>query len=66
MTYTEKRYCPVCKEKTIFICKDKASGYFCSKCGYRERYKDIEEEVAKDRLQTESSPLKRRKELKHG
>jgi len=35
IAHTEKLYCPVCKEKTTFICKDKSSGYFCLKCGYR-------------------------------
>jgi len=33
--HIERRYCPVCKERTTFICKHKPSGYFCSKCGYR-------------------------------
>ena len=37
MAYSEKRYCPICKqkgkEKTTFICQ--ASGCFCSVCGYR-------------------------------
>jgi len=35
MAHSEKRYCPVCKKVTTFVCKDKASGYFCSVCGYR-------------------------------
>ena len=35
----EGRYCPVCKEETTFISKDKASGYFCSVCGYRAKEK---------------------------
>jgi len=59
MTYTEKLYCPVCRKATTFVCKDEASGYFCSRCGYRERYKDIESlrgGGGKDRLKTESSP----------
>jgi len=38
----EKRYCPVCKKMTTFICKDKASGWFCLVCGYRERYREKE------------------------
>ncbi len=39
MVHSEKRYCPVCKEETTFICKDKGSGYFCSVCGYRAKEK---------------------------
>ena len=34
MAHSEKRYCPLCKKKTTFICQD--SGCFCSVCGYRE------------------------------
>jgi len=33
--HSERRYCPVCKEKIIFICQ--AGECFCSKCGYREK-----------------------------
>jgi len=35
MAHSEKRYCPVCKERAIFISKHTPSGYFCSECGYR-------------------------------
>ncbi|MBA7617505.1 hypothetical protein ES703_24820 [subsurface metagenome] len=34
MAHSERRYCPLCKKKTTFICQD--SGCFCSVCGYRE------------------------------
>jgi hypothetical protein len=57
VAYTEKRYCPLCRWQTTFICQ--SSGCFCPKCGYEEpldqQARDLLEETERQVEETVSN-----------